>query len=91
LRIPLGSDTEEAGDEFRLPGRVSTIQPLHLPLPHHVYRFNAFQCPLRRVKALEALLCPHLLLDESVILLDHVVQVLHAPQFAVLRHNSLCL
>jgi len=45
-----GSDLKERGDELRLPYRVSTAQPLHLSLPHHVQSFDAFYCPLRGVK-----------------------------------------
>jgi hypothetical protein len=30
---------------------------------------------------------PNLLLNEAVVLFNHIVQVFHAPELAVLRHN----
>jgi len=33
---------EEALDELRLAHRVIPIQSFHLPLPHHMQRFNTF-------------------------------------------------
>jgi|SRR5215207_8543730 len=51
-----------------------------MTLPRHVHRFNTFERALRCVKALEALRRPHLLLNEVVVLLDHIVQIFHAPE-----------
>lgn len=34
--LPLGGDPEQAFNERRLPHRVSAVQPLHSPPPHHV-------------------------------------------------------
>jgi len=47
---PLGGVTEEALDELRLTCCVPAVQPFHLPLPHHVECFNAFERPLGGVE-----------------------------------------
>jgi hypothetical protein len=61
---------------------------LDLSLPHHVDRLNTLGGSLSSVRAIEALRRSHLLLGEALLLLDYIVQVLHSPQVAVLRHNS---
>ena len=62
--IPLSGDPEQRGDKLRLPSSIITAQPFDLTFPHHVHRFNAFECSFRRMERLEALRGLHLLLDE---------------------------
>ena len=89
--ISLSSDSEQRSDKLRLSSYITSDQPFDLPFTYHVYRFNAFQCSLRRVKVFEALRRSHLLFYETMVLLNYIVQVLRAPESAVLRHNLLRL
>lgn len=43
---------EEALDKLRLAHCVTSISPLDLTFPHHIHRFNTFECSLRHVKIL---------------------------------------
>jgi hypothetical protein len=54
-RRSLSGDLEQTLDEPRLPLGITSGQPFDLTLPHHVYRFNAFERALGGVKTLEAL------------------------------------
>jgi hypothetical protein len=47
----LGSDSEQALDELRLAYRISHIQSFHLPLPHHMQRFNVSQSGIYETNA----------------------------------------
>jgi hypothetical protein len=89
--ISLSSDPEQRSDKLRLTLCITSRQSFNLTFAHHIHGFNAFQGSLRCVKALEALRGSHLLFDEEVVLLYHIVQVFITPQFAVLRYNSLGL
>lgn len=53
--LSLSGDPEQRSDKLRLPLRITSCQSFDLTLPHHVYRFNAFESSLRCVKPLEAL------------------------------------
>ena len=62
-----------------------------LTFPHHVHRLNSFQSSLGCVKSLEALRCSHLLLDEPVVLFNHIVEIFHSPKFTIFGHNLFVL
>ena len=82
---------EEALDKLRLAYHVSPVQSFHLPLSHHMQRFNAFQSPLGSMKGAETLHRSPPPSDESMILLDDVRQVLRPSQITILRQHSLLL
>ena len=53
--LSLNSDPEQRSDEGRLPSCITPGQSFDLPFAYHVHSFNAFECSLRCLKALEAL------------------------------------
>jgi hypothetical protein len=61
------------------PGRrVISVQSFHLPLPHHVDSFNAFERAFSRLKPLEALRGSDLLFDKAVVLFDDIVEIFNS-------------
>ena len=81
--ISLCSDLEEVFDELRLAHRVISVYSFDLPFPYHVHGFNALQRSFSRVKPLEALRSSHLLLNESMVLFDDVIEIFHSPQLTI--------
>jgi hypothetical protein len=82
-RLQSGGDTEQALNELRLRCRVSSVQPFHLPLLHHVRGFNFFQGSLGGVEGAEALHRSPPPPYGSMVLPDDFVEILYAPQLTI--------
>jgi hypothetical protein len=88
--LRLGRHSKQARDERNLACDVSFVYPLHLPFPHDVHHLIALERPPRCLEGKEAHTKFDEPFDEAVILLHDVVEVLHSPQFTVLRKIPLC-
>ena len=62
-----------------LPLNIVAAHPPRLPLPNHVHRFVPLDRPMGRLKFPKALFRFHPSFDGSVILFQHIIQVLHRP------------
>ena len=67
------SDAEECVDELTLPDYVAFGQPPDLALPDPMHRFVTFDGPPRSFCRSEAQARRNAFLDETVVLLNHVV------------------
>jgi len=74
--IRLGRETEQLADELSLADRIPFNQPSHAALSDHVHGFDALQRPPRTLKGSIALGQPNSLFDCSVILFNHVIEIL---------------
>lgn len=88
--LRLGCHSKQARDERNLACDVPFVSPLHLPFPHEVHHLIALKRPPRRLQGKEAHARFDEPFDEAVILLYDGVEVLHSPQFTVLREIALC-
>jgi len=72
----LGSNLEEALHESNLSANVAFPEPFNLSLPNHVHCLKPADRPPRRLETEEAESGIDATFDESVVLLDHVIEVL---------------
>ena len=71
-----GGDIEEIGHESNLSAHVAFPDPFNLSLPDHVHDFVTADGPPRRLETEEAEPRIDATFDESVVLLDYVIEVL---------------
>ncbi len=88
--LRLGRHSKQLGDERNLASDISFVYPLHLPFPHDVHHLIALERSPRCLQGKEAHARFDEPFDEAAILLHNVVEVLHSPQFTVLREIPLC-
>src|SRR5271165_6922732 len=90
-RAFLGCQVEKAVDELNLPKKIISSHPSNLPLPDHVDCFVALNRSPSRLEFSETLLGLHATFDGSMILFEHVVQVLHRSVSTALAQRPFLL
>lgn len=88
LLFSLGGHSKQAGDERYLPQDVSFSHATHLPFPDHVHHLVSLQSSPRGLQRKEAHPGLDQPLDETMVLLDQVIEVLDLSEFNLLGKNS---
>jgi hypothetical protein len=76
----LGSYVEEHGNESAFCYNIALCYPSHSPLANHVHRFDAFESSPGALKRAVALNPSSPFLNRSMVLFDHIVEILALTQ-----------
>src|SRR5690349_8477152 len=84
----VAGDAKQFGYEESLPSRIMCGQPSYPSFPNHVDGFDTLQCSPRALKRTITLGEPGSFLHISMVLLDHVIQILALSELNATRQTQ---
>lgn len=79
IRVALSTHSKDCFDKLHLRYTAPLVDAIHLPFANHIYRFNTTQGSSGGIERLESHHRFGNALDISMVLLNHVIQILALP------------
>jgi len=90
LLFRLSAHSEQSGNQCNLATHISFVHSLQLSFSHHVHDLISLYRSPPCLKGEETHIWFCQTLDETVILFNEVIEILHLPQFTAFRNESCC-